>query len=67
MIYWVSASGPAASIHIYFEVIQEFRDAAVLNSYVKVPFGMSLFPKEVLPFPLPYVYCNQVESSPQIR
>lgn len=44
-IYWFSRAGPAASVRIYYEL----SDQAVSPppGPANVPFGVSLFPKEV--------------------
>jgi hypothetical protein len=55
MIYWVSASGPAASLHIYYECFGQIQNSTLLTDYVSVPFGMSQFPKEMVPMPPSYV------------
>ncbi|KAI0785187.1 Alpha/Beta hydrolase protein [Abortiporus biennis] len=43
-VYWFSRAGPAASIRIYYEA----RDVLYQNVYSPIPFGYSLFPKDLV-------------------
>jgi hypothetical protein len=49
-IYWFSRAGPAAAVHIYYERTHNLPPE--MAYYVKVPFGISLFPKEIRQPPL---------------
>jgi hypothetical protein len=44
-IYWFPRQGPAASAHIYWERAHNLPPD--IAQYVKVPFGILLFPKEL--------------------
>ena len=48
-IYWFSRPGPAASIRIYYEAFSSGQIFA--SPYIKVPSGISIFPKEILRYP----------------
>ncbi|TFY65716.1 hypothetical protein EVG20_g5373, partial [Dentipellis fragilis] len=48
-IYWFSRDGPAASIRIYYEVIQA--NQAENMPWSSIPLGLSHFPKEVVALP----------------
>ncbi|KAJ8521040.1 hypothetical protein ONZ45_g2204 [Pleurotus djamor] len=53
-IYWFSRSGPAASLRIYKEAAMSGdlgRGAAKPKHNPTIPFGFSLFPREILPLP----------------
>ena len=55
-IYWFSRAGPAASVRIYCELIGS---GDVLNlglQEVKVPVGISFFPKELSQSPRAFVF-----------
>ncbi|TFK73183.1 alpha/beta-hydrolase [Pluteus cervinus] len=54
-IYWFSRCGPAASLRIYYEIVQE--DADIFTSHVPttVPLGYSYFPKEIVVLPKRWV------------
>jgi len=45
-IFWFSRAGPAASVRIYFEIVGS-GDADLQMQDVKVPVGVSYFPKEI--------------------
>ncbi|KZT23429.1 alpha/beta-hydrolase [Neolentinus lepideus HHB14362 ss-1] len=47
-IYWFSQAGPASSLRIYYEVMNENMD---LSPVREVPLGVSYFPKELAPVP----------------
>jgi hypothetical protein len=49
-VYWFSRPGPAASLHIYYD--NKHSPPENLDAYVRVPFGMSLFPREIEQPPL---------------
>lgn len=48
-LYWFSRPGPAASVRIYYEATNG-GDVAQ-DHFVRVPVGLSFFPKEVMRFP----------------
>jgi hypothetical protein len=52
-VYWFSRAGPAAAGQIYYE--RQHADLTSSKRYVSVPFGISLFPKELVQLPLPCV------------
>ncbi|TFK48593.1 alpha/beta-hydrolase [Heliocybe sulcata] len=48
-IYWFSRAGPASSLRIYYEIMN---DSLMSLPYVRgVPLGVSYYPKEVAPTP----------------
>jgi hypothetical protein len=49
-IYWFSRAGSAASLHIYYERVHA--PALRWEDYVSVPYGISLFPRELQQPPL---------------
>ncbi len=55
-IYWFSRAGPAASVRIYYEVMgsRDILDFDLLQ--VKVPVGVSFFPKETAQSPRAFVF-----------
>jgi hypothetical protein len=56
MIYWVSRAGPAASVRTYYEYNHSSpAEKALADRPLALPFGMSLFPKELFQPPLAYV------------
>ena len=60
-IYWFSRAGPAASVRIYFEVMQGQQDTPLLLPYPKIPMGISLFPNNIYVFPKAYVSLSCLE------
>jgi hypothetical protein len=53
MIYWLSRAGPAASLRTYYEYAHASpAEKALLMRPLALPFGMSLFPKELSQPPL---------------
>jgi len=50
-IYWFSRAGPAASVRIYFEVMGSGDAVNLKMQQVKVPVGISFFPKEIVQYP----------------
>jgi hypothetical protein len=56
MIYWVSRAGPAASVRTYYEYTHSSpAEKALANLPLALPFGVSMFPKELFQPPLAYV------------
>ncbi|KAG7089120.1 hypothetical protein E1B28_010828 [Marasmius oreades] len=53
-IYWFSRAGPAASLRIYYEAVQSGAFSGALPE-MKVPYGVSYFPKEVAAGPLSWL------------
>jgi hypothetical protein len=66
-IYWFSRAGPAASVRIYCELIGSGDVLALGHQQVKVPVGLSFFPKEVgqspRAFVFPFVLCWRSQAS----
>jgi len=54
-IYWFSRAGPAASVRIYFEVMGSGDAVELKMQQVKVPVGISFFPKEIVQYPKAFV------------
>jgi len=54
-IYWFSRAGPAASVRIYFEVMGSGDAVYLRTQQVKVPVGISFFPKETGQSPRAFV------------
>ena len=54
-IYWFSRAGPAASVRIYFEVMNGREDTPLSLPYPKIPMGASFFPEDIHVFPKAYV------------
>jgi hypothetical protein len=53
MIYWLSRAGPAASLRTYYEYAHASpAEKALLMRPLALPFGVSLFPKELSQPPL---------------
>lgn len=50
-VYWFSRAGPAASVRIYYEVIQDDPGAFRAAKYSPIPLGLSFFPKELVIVP----------------
>ncbi|KIM43414.1 hypothetical protein M413DRAFT_404228 [Hebeloma cylindrosporum] len=50
-IYWFSRAGPAASLRIYYEVVNASSDFFTKAQPTKIPLGYSYFPKELINFP----------------
>jgi hypothetical protein len=56
MIYWVSRAGPAASVRTYYEYTHSSpAEKALADRPLALPFGVSMFPKELFQPPLAYV------------
>lgn len=54
-IYWFSRSGPAASVRIYYEVVNSSQGFINPSPPPTIPMGCSLFPKEIGRIPSRYV------------
>ncbi|KAF8627375.1 hypothetical protein AX17_006190 [Amanita inopinata Kibby_2008] len=54
-IYWFSRAGPAASLRIYYEVIQGIDGNVVTTEATSIPMGYSYFPKELVILPKKWV------------
>ncbi|KAJ2933386.1 hypothetical protein H1R20_g3717, partial [Candolleomyces eurysporus] len=50
-IYWFSRAGPAASIRIYYEILQGSLEGVSQNMATPIPLGHSYFPKEIAVHP----------------
>jgi hypothetical protein len=44
-LYWLAPGGPGATLHNYYERAHE--DIADLSAYVRIPYGVGFFPKEI--------------------
>jgi len=50
-IYWFSRAGPAASLRIYYETVQNGDFVLPRSETPTIPLGLSFFPKELYPTP----------------
>lgn len=57
-IYWFSRAGPAASLRIYYEVVQKNPDILTSADITPIPLGYSHFPQEVVKPPRRSVLLN---------
>ncbi len=55
-IYWFSRAGPASSVRIYYELIGSGDVLDLRLQEVKVPVGISFFPKEMAQSPRAFVF-----------
>jgi hypothetical protein len=60
-VYWFSRSGPAATVRIYYEIIQS-GDFHNLPRVTAVPMGVSVFPKELAIAPRSLVSLSHIMS-----
>jgi len=54
-LYWFSRAGPAASLRIYYEVVQGKELESSIATYNPTPFGISFFPKELFSAPKSWI------------
>ncbi|KAG9313130.1 Alpha/Beta hydrolase protein [Chiua virens] len=52
-IYWFSRAGPAASLRIYFEFMQD--QSTIVTQYPKIPMGFTHFPRELVVVPKAWI------------
>lgn len=53
-LYWFSRAGPAASIRLYYEIVQAGQIKSDTAAYNPTPLGVSYFPNEIYPVPKSY-------------
>jgi len=54
-LYWLSRAGPAASLRIYYEVVQGGQLNSDTATYISTPQGLSYFPQEMYAVPKSWV------------